>query len=75
MIDDPQLARFQALLLDLLSQGHSPEEIVGRLRAQPELDPFAYYIASFEPRMIDVATELTKKWGRREGGMPGPVGQ
>jgi hypothetical protein len=70
MIDDPHLARFQALLLDLLSGEHSPAEIVSRLKSEPELQQFTDYIASFEPRMIEVASELTKKWGRREGGMP-----
>ena len=70
MPDDPTLARFQATLLDLLSRGLPPAEIVDRLRADSELAPYADYVATFEPRMIEVAVELVAKWGRREGGIP-----
>ena len=70
MPDDQILARFQATLLDLLSRGLPPEEIVGRLRRDPELAPFADYVATFEPRMVEVAVELVAKWGHREGGIP-----
>ena len=70
MADDPTLARFQAALLDLLSRGLPPAEIVSRLRNDPELAPFTDYVATFEPRMVEVAVELVAKWGRREGGIP-----
>jgi hypothetical protein len=68
--DDPKLARFQATLLDLLSRGLPPAEIVDHLRGDPELAPYAHYVATFEPRMVEVAVELVAKWGRREGGIP-----
>jgi hypothetical protein len=68
MSDDTNLARFQAALLDLLDQGHPPQEIVARLQRDPSLAEYAAYVATFEPRMVAVAIELVAKWGRREGG-------
>jgi hypothetical protein len=64
------LARFQRTLLDLLSQGQAPQNIIAQLQRDPELAEFAAYLASFEPRMVEVAVELVAKWGRREGGIP-----
>jgi len=68
MPDDEHLARFQAALLDLLAQGYPPELIIAQLRSDPQLAAYADYVATFEPRMIEVAIELVAKWGRREGG-------
>ena len=73
MADDANLARFQAVLLDLLAQGHPPATIIARLRTDPQLAYYADYVATFEPRMVEVAIELVAKWGRREGGNLGPV--
>ena len=70
MADDLLLARFQALLLDALSRAKSADDVLVRLRADPDLAEYADYIATFEPRMIEVAIELTKKWGVRDGGIP-----
>jgi len=70
MPDDPALARFQATLLDLLSKGQQPQSIIDHLRSDRELADFAEYVATFEPRMLEVAIELVAKWGRREGGIP-----
>jgi hypothetical protein len=70
MTDDLLLARFQALLLDALGRAKSADEVLTRLRTDPDLEEYSDYIATFEPRMIEVAIELTKKWGVREGGIP-----
>ena len=58
-----ELAEFQTALLDLLHQPLATEEILVRLRDDPRFAPYADYIATFEPRMVEVAAELTKKWG------------
>jgi len=63
-----ELAVFQAALLDLLSEGRPPEETLRRLRADAAFAAHQDYIATFEPRMVEVATALVKKWGRREHG-------
>ena len=68
MPDDERLASFQAALLDLLAQKHPPATIIAQLRSDPQLAEYADYVATFEPRMIEVAIELVAKWGRREGG-------
>ena len=62
-----QLALFQARLLDLLAQDLPPEEVRARLAAAPEFAPYADYIRAMEPRMIGVAAQLVRKWGRRTG--------
>ena len=58
-----QLAQFQAALLDLLDQPISGEAIHEALQTRPEFAAYRDYIETFEPRMLEVAAELTKKWG------------
>ena len=65
---DDDLALFQSALLELLSQPLLVPEIQQRLRHDAAFAPFQDYIESFEPRMIEVAAELTQKWGRRADG-------
>lgn len=62
---DEQLAEVQAALLDILHADLPPEQIVERLRSEPKLSAYADWVASFEPRMIETAALLVKKWGRR----------
>jgi hypothetical protein len=59
-----ELAQFQARLLELLWQGGEPRAIRRALLADPELAPFHAYIRTMEPRMIAVAAELARKWGK-----------
>ena len=65
-IDEIELARFQAALLELLAQPISPAEIARRLREEAVFAPFREYSASFEPRFLEVAASLVKKWGRED---------
>lgn len=60
-----ELESFQAILLDALATGESAEAVRARLLAMPALAAYHAYIASFDPRMIDVARELVNKWGRK----------
>lgn len=62
---EDELARFQDALLTLLSSGMSIDEIEHALRTDVSFDPFREYVATFEPRMIEVAVELLEKWGHR----------
>ena len=59
------LADFQDALLTLLAEGLPPEEVRARLLADPRLVAFRDYVAAIEPRMLVVAGELVRKWGRR----------
>ena len=70
MPKDDELAEVQAALLEALSADLPPEQIVARLRSDPALAPYADWVATFEPRMIETAAVLVKKWGRR-GKRPG----
>ena len=65
---DEALSLFQAALLDLLAQPLPAGDMARRLREDAAFAPFRGYTTGFEPRMIEVAAELTKKWGRREDG-------
>lgn len=62
MSDD--LADFQAALLALLAKGLPAETMARRLREDPAFAAYRAYVQEFEPRMLAVAAELTKKWGR-----------
>ena len=56
------------------TKGFRRRQIINRLQRDPQLAEFADYVATFEPRMVEVAIELVAKWGRREGGnLVGPV--
>jgi hypothetical protein len=66
-----ELAAYQAALLALLAQDLPPEAMQLRLREDAAFAGFQAYVQGFEPRMLAVAVELVKKWGRR--GKPGSV--
>ena len=59
------LADFQDALLQLLAGDWPVEVILQKLRDDPAFAEFRDYVTSLEPRMLAVAVELTKKWGRR----------
>ena len=63
MHTDDALGAFQAALVELLAQDLPVEEIQRRLRHDPAFERFRDYVDSFEPRMIEVAAGLVKKWG------------
>ncbi len=64
--DRQQLAEYQATLLELLSKYDTIDEIQSHLRTDAPLALYRHHAESFEPRMIEVAAELTKRWGRRK---------
>jgi hypothetical protein len=66
--DDLTLDRFQTALLELLAEPLGVDEILGRLANDPAFAPYADYVAGFEPRMVEVAAELVKRWGRLRPG-------
>jgi hypothetical protein len=62
-----ELAAFQSALLELLDERLPLERVLERLRTDEAFRPFAEYVRRFEPRMVEVAVLLVKKWGRRHG--------
>jgi hypothetical protein len=65
-----ELARFQTTLLDLLSREVPTDEIQRRLHEDTAFAEFRAYVDRFEPRMLAVAAELVKKWGKRSESTP-----
>jgi hypothetical protein len=66
MAPDDGLARFQAALLDLLAEDLPVDLVQHRLHEDAAFVEFRAYVDAFEPRMLTVAMELVKKWGKRE---------
>jgi hypothetical protein len=65
MLNDDELAAFQALLLDRLERGVPPDQLKAELLAHPAAAPFRDYVESFEPRCLEVASHIVKKWAVR----------
>ncbi len=63
--EDPELAAFQACLLETLHQHTDAASILTALRNSESTQPFVDYINSFEPEMLELAALLVKKWGRK----------
>ena len=63
--DIDQLGEFQAQLLELLAQDLSLEAMQKRLNEDEAFAAFRAYVHGCEPRMLEVAALLVKKWGKR----------
>ncbi len=66
--EDLELARFQALLIETLHLGLAADETRARLLAHPDAAPFVDWIQTFDPRAIEVATLITRKFAVRSTG-------
>jgi len=63
--DIDQLGEFQVQLLELLARDLSLEALQKRLSEDEAFAAFRTYVHGFEPRMLEVAAFLVKKWGKR----------
>ncbi len=68
--EDPELAAFQACLLETLHRQTDAASILAALRASEATQPFTDYVNSFEPEMLELAAMLVKKWGRKASPSP-----
>ena len=59
-----ELAVFQTLMLEALYQSESAADVLSSLDQSIVSTELRKYVDSFEPRMLEVAIELTKKWGK-----------
>lgn len=57
------LKHFQSRLLEELWSGRGAEETRAALLADGSLAPFHAYIAGMQLEMLDVASDLVRKWG------------
>ncbi len=66
-LQDDGLAAFQAAMLELFIADLPPEEAVRRLQSDPAFASYRGWIDTFEPRMIETAASLVRKWAKRKG--------
>ena len=66
MASTDDLTAFQSALLDLLSRDLSSAEMQAKLRSDAAFACYHEYVQAMEPRMLEVAVELVKKWGKRQ---------
>ncbi|MGB8700071.1 MAG: hypothetical protein WCD18_11700 [Thermosynechococcaceae cyanobacterium] len=60
-----EIADFQASLLEILSSESDPVKILTECQGLSTPDAMTKYIATFDPRMVQVAADLVKQWGKR----------
>jgi hypothetical protein len=63
-----QLAEFQSALVQLLAQDLPVSAMQQRLAEDAAFAAFRAYVQLFEPRMLEVAALLVKKWGKPTDG-------
>ncbi|MBL9026166.1 MAG: DUF692 family protein [Myxococcales bacterium] len=62
-----QLARYQSTLLVKLNAGQRPAEaVIAELAADAELAAYSPYVATFEPRAVEIATAMAAEWCARD---------
>ncbi|MCC6672285.1 MAG: hypothetical protein IT458_14580 [Planctomycetes bacterium] len=66
--DDPVLAAFQDALLEALAAPGDAAAARELLFRDPRSAVFREYVRAMEPRMLEVAQELVRRYGRREAG-------
>jgi hypothetical protein len=65
MPERPTLGDYQEALVELLSSGLSPEEVIAQLRNDVRFANYHEYTDGFDSDMIAVAGELVRKWGKK----------
>jgi hypothetical protein len=63
--EDDALAAYQDALVELMIEELPADELARRLRADARTAPFARYVASFDPRCVEVTAALMRRWGDR----------
>jgi hypothetical protein len=64
-MQETEIATFQESLLEILSAQSSPSQILMTLQELSTPNAMAEYTATFDPRMIQLAADLVKQWGKR----------
>jgi hypothetical protein len=60
-----EIETFQASLLEILSSQTDPAQVLTTLQESSKSNAMSEYIATFDPRMVQLAANLVKQWGRR----------
>jgi hypothetical protein len=64
-MQETEIATFQESLLEILSTQSSLSQILTTLQELSTPNEIAEYIETFDPRMIQLAADLVKQWGKR----------
>ena len=62
--DRTNLEEYQAKLLEVLARSDHVEQVQEAFAKDSAFQPFREYTSQFDAAMIQVAMDLTKKWGR-----------
>lgn len=63
--DSQIVSSFQSMLLEILAEDLPIDAVMEKLKNEKSFAAFQDQIALWEPRMVRVASELVKKWGKR----------
>ncbi len=66
MPEDKPLRDFQNVLVELLSSGTAPDDVIAALKADERFACYKEDIDSFDPDMVAVASELMGVWAVRK---------
>lgn len=70
--DAGALDRAQVAFVEALEGAEGPGDLAARLGAAPALEPWRDWIASFDPRSVELGLTLVSRWGEREHAAPPP---
>ncbi|MGF1602389.1 MAG: hypothetical protein ACFCU8_10295 [Thermosynechococcaceae cyanobacterium] len=62
---EDELADVQDHVLKTLSRPDDLETIVSLLQQSHSSNQWADYVSGFDPKMVEVAVQLTRQWGQR----------
>jgi len=65
-MDDPELAEFQAALIEALRRASSPEAALSLLERTPLAEWAQQWIAQSDPRSLETAMLLVRRWTQDE---------
>ncbi|MFO0555700.1 MAG: hypothetical protein U0271_45405 [Polyangiaceae bacterium] len=66
-MNDPELADLQGALLRALTGARSTDEVLQRLAREPLSEEAKAWVASFDPRALEVALAIVQRWVIVEG--------
>ena len=65
-VSEARCLDFQNAITEILSSNEEPEQMMKYLAQDCRLQDFIEYINTFDVDMINVASELTKKWAVKQ---------
>jgi hypothetical protein len=73
-LEDPELAALQAALVSALHQASTPQQVLVLLSAAPLSEASHRWIAGWDPRSIETAMALVRRWAELHQDLSGDLG-